>query len=102
MEDQPVAEIAVSIWKKFTKFIAYWEGSCKSLRPGLKSYEALLNHFRDLLKSMKLQFFSFLAGILKLYLTVFYDNIPNHLEKFLSNSCDLFFEEMLYTKLIHL
>lgn len=101
MEDQPVAKITVSIWKKFTKFITYWKGSCKSSRPGLKLYEALLNHFRDLLKSMKLQFFSFLAGILKPYLTVFQTNspiktfTPNHLEKFLSNCYDLFFEEML-------
>ena len=37
-DDQPVAERAASIWKHLAKVVHYWEGSCKSLRPGNKSY----------------------------------------------------------------
>ena len=75
IEDQPVAERAASIWKHFTKVVHYWEGLCESLRPANKSYETLLKHYRDPLVPMKLQFFVFIAGILKLYL-IFQTNRP--------------------------
>ena len=42
MEDQPVAERAVSTWKNFTKDIAYLGEFCKSSRPSVKSYETLV------------------------------------------------------------
>ena len=76
IEDQPVAERAASIWKHFTKVVHYWEGLCKSLRPANKSYETLVKHYRDPLVPMKLQFFAFIAGILKPYLTIFQTNRP--------------------------
>ena len=69
-EGQPVAERAVRIWKKV---IAYWKCLCKSSRPGVKSYETLVS---TLLMPMKLQFLTFLAKILKPYLTVFQTNKP--------------------------
>ena len=76
IDDQPVAEQAASIWKHFTKAVHHWEGLCKSLRPTNKSYETLVKHYRDPLVPIKLQFFAFIAGILKPYLTIFQANRP--------------------------
>ena len=76
MEDQPVAERDVNIWKNFTKVITCWEGFCKSSRPGVKSYETLVNHHGDVLIPMKLQLFAFLASILEPDITVFQTNNP--------------------------
>ena len=88
MEDQLVAERAGSIWKKFTKVIVYWEGLCKSSRLGVKSYQTLVNHHRDLLILMKL--FASLASNSEPYITVFQTNNPmvpfmqDNLEKILN------------------
>ena len=44
IEDHPVVEQAVSIWKHLTNVVHYWEGLCKSLRPANKSYKTLVKH----------------------------------------------------------
>ena len=48
----------------------------KFARPANKSYETLIEHSRDPLVPMKLQFFAFIAGILKPYPTIFQTNRP--------------------------
>ena len=106
--DQAVAERAASIWKHFTKVIHYWERLCKSLRPAKKSYRTLIKHYRDPLVLMKLQFFAFIAGILKPYLTTFQTNRPmvpfmcDELMETLHQLLRLIFSKMLRKKLIQL
>ena len=87
VEDQHVAERAIQIWNSFKAVINYWEGLCKSKRPSDKSYESLVQHYKDPLILSKLQFFAFIASIFKPFLTIFQTDRPmvpfllNELEK---------------------
>ena len=76
VEDQPVAEHAIQIWNSFKVVINYWEGLCKSKRPSKKSYESLVQHYKDPLIPSKLQFFAFIGSIFKPFLTTFQTNHP--------------------------
>ena len=76
IEDQDVAEQASEIWSLIVSTVKYWEGLCKSKRLQNKSYEASVAHHQDLLIPAKLQFFIFIAGILKPYLVVFQTDSP--------------------------
>ena len=49
----------------------YWEGLCKSLRLANKSHDLLVKHYIDPVVPMKLQFFAFIAEIVKSYLSIF-------------------------------
>ena len=76
IEGKPVAERGIVVWENFVKVKSHWEGLCKSSRPPVKSYETLVNYYRDPLIPIKMQFFSFLAGILRPYLTIFQTDNP--------------------------
>ena len=76
IEDKPVAERGIVIWKNFVKVISHWEGLCKSSQPPVKCYETLVNHYWDPLIPIKMQFFSFIAGIFRPYLTIFQTDTP--------------------------
>ena len=65
IEDKPVTERGIAICENFVKLALHWEGLCKSSRPLVKSYEVLVNHYRDSLMPIKMQFSSFIASILR-------------------------------------
>ena len=108
MEDQPVAECAIQIWKSFKAVINYWEGLCKSKRPSNKSYESLVQHYKDPLIPSKLQFFAFIASIFKLFLTTFQTDHPmvpfllNEFEKIINLLLPLIFKKDALEKQIQL
>ena len=99
VEDQPVAERAIQIWNSFKAVINNWEGLCKSKRPSNKSYESLVQHYKDLLIPSKLQFFAFIASTFKPFLTTFQTDrsmVPfllNELEKIVNLLLRLIFKK---------
>ena len=76
VEDRVVADRAVEVWSSIVSSIKYWEGLCKSKRPANKSYEFLASNYTDILIPVKLNFFSFIAGIFEPYLKVFQTDAP--------------------------
>ena len=76
VEDQDVAERASEIWSSIVSTVKYWGRLCKSKLPQNKSYETLVAYHQYLLIPAKLQFFIFIAGILKPYLVVFQTDSP--------------------------
>ena len=99
VENQPVAERAIQIWNSFKAVIKYWEGLCKSKRPSDKSYESLVQHYKDPLIPSKLQFFAVIASIFKPFLTTFQTDRPivpflfNELEKIVNLHLRLIFKK---------
>ena len=77
IEDKEVAERALEVWKSVVATIRYWEGLSKSKKPkNNKSFDCLVNHYQDLLMTAKLNFFAFIAGILKPFLVLFQTDNP--------------------------
>ena len=71
-----VALRALQIWSSIKAVTNYWESLCKSKRPSNKSYETLVKYRTDVLVPCKLQFFAFVAGILKPFLQIFQTDRP--------------------------
>ena len=76
IEDESVAERALTLWPNIVKMIKHWEGLCKSRRPKNKSYTNLTKHYLDTLFPVKLQFFKDIASHLKGYLEVMQTDNP--------------------------
>ena len=76
MEDQAVANQLKEIWPHITKMVRHWESLPKSRRPNSKSYDVTVKGAKDELTVAKLSFFSFIAGLLKPYLTKFQTDQP--------------------------
>ena len=56
------------ILENIKSLVKYWESKLKSKRPSSKSYENLKAALNDPLTTAKLQFFSFITGILQPFL----------------------------------
>ena len=71
IEDEGVAEVAITVWPGMVKFISYYEQLCKSKRPAKnKSYDLLVEAVKDKLVPAKFQFFKDVASILMPFLKV--------------------------------
>ena len=57
IEYKPVAKRAITVWKNFVKVISHWKGLFKSSRPPAKSYETLVDHYRDPWIALRFIFF---------------------------------------------
>ena len=66
----------IEVWPSVVKRVAYWESLSRSRHPQLKSYGCLVECYSDPLVPAKLHFFSFVAGIFELYLTLFQTDAP--------------------------
>ena len=76
VEDQAVADQLKEIWPHITKVVRHWESLPKSRRPNSKSYDVTVKGAKDELTVAKLSFFSFIAVLLKLYLTKYQTDQP--------------------------
>ena len=76
VEDQAVADRLKKIWPHIIKMVTHWESLPKSSRPNSKSYDAVVKGVKDELTFAKLSFFSFIAGLLKPYLTKYQTDQP--------------------------
>ena len=56
--------------------VTHWESLPKSSRPNSKSYDPVVKGVKDELTFAKLSFFSFIAGLLKPYLTKYQTDQP--------------------------
>ena len=56
--------------------VIHWESLPKSSWPNSKSYDAVVKGVKDELTFAKLSFFSFIAGLLKPYLTKYQTDQP--------------------------
>ena len=65
VEDKIAADRVVYIGQNIKSLVKHWESKPKSKRPSSKSYENLKAAVNDPLTTAKLQFFSFVAGILQ-------------------------------------
>ena len=76
VEDQAVADRLKKIWPHIIKMVTHWESIPKSSRLNSKSYDAVVKGVKDELTFAKLSFFSFIAGLLKPYLTKYQTDQP--------------------------
>ena len=76
VEDQVVADRLKEIWPHTTKVVRHWESLLKSRRLNSMSYDVAVREAKDKLTVAKLSFFSFIACLLKPYLTKYQINQP--------------------------
>ena len=77
LKDKEVAERALEVWASVVATVRYWESLCKSKKPkNNNSFDTLVIHYQDLLMIAKLDFFAFMASILKPFLVLFQTNNP--------------------------
>lgn len=76
VEDKKVADRLIEIWPHMERILRYWESLPKSKRPCTKGYEALKNAVSDSLTTVKLYFFSHVAGLMLPYLTRYQTEKP--------------------------
>ena len=82
VENDVVANRALSIWSKVIEVLDYWKGLPKSKQPGRgrpgenKSYDFLLSKMNDLLVPVKLRFFEETAKKLNNFLVTFQTSSP--------------------------
>ena len=67
IEDKPVAERLIDVWRNILKIFDFWEGLVKSKQPKSKSYDNVKAHINDKLIVAKLHFFAYVAGIMGLH-----------------------------------
>ena len=58
----------ISIWPSMVRIVNHWESLPKSKHPSCKSYEFVVNAVKNELSFARLQFFSYLASMFKLFL----------------------------------
>ena len=68
VENKVVANRLIELWPSIEKKVRYWNKFSKSKQPRSKSYENVLQAVDDPFTTIKLMFFSYLAGILEPYL----------------------------------
>ena len=76
VEDQPVANRLIEIWPNIIKIVIYWRKLPASKKPSSKSYHAVDRAVGDEFTVAKLSFFSFIAMLLKPYLTKYQTDMP--------------------------
>ena len=76
VEDQVVADRLKEIWPHTIKVVRQWESLLKSRRLNSMSYDVAVREAKDKLTVAKLSFFSFIACLLKPYLTKYQTNQP--------------------------
>ena len=63
--DKKLVEILISIWPSIVKMVNHWESLPKSKRPSCKSYEFVVNAVKNEHSLARLQFFNYLASMVK-------------------------------------
>ena len=77
IKDKEVAERALEVWASVVATVRYWESLCKPKKPkNNNSFDTLVIHYQDLLMIAKLDFFAFMASILKPFLVLFQTDNP--------------------------
>ena len=76
VEDRQVAERLLEIWRNILNINSFWQKLPKSKRPNSKSFLNLQSAINDLITPTKLSFFSFIAGILQLFLVKYQTDDP--------------------------
>ena len=96
VESKPVADRAVEIWPEIRKLMAFWEKLPKSKQPKCKSFLKVQKAVHDPTTVLKLEFFSFIAGLLEPYLLAYQTDSPmipfmyEDLQKLVTNLLKLF------------
>ena len=93
VEGQKVSERIVEIWPSVIKIMNHWMSLPPSKQPQCKTYEVVKGAIKDLFKVTKLKFFSFIAGLLMPYLTIYQSQKP--LIPFLYDDLQSFYKELL-------
>ena len=68
VENKQVADLAFLVWSNIIKITKFWMGLPKYKQPKCKSFTVLTDSVFDLFMPAKLQFFSYVAGLLEPYL----------------------------------
>ena len=102
IENELVARRAQKIWPKYVEIIEFWRGLPKSKQLGKgkegqnKSYDRLIEHQKDVLVPLKLQFFEEVAKQLNSFLIKFQTDSPmvpflvESLESMIQKFCSMF------------
>ena len=76
VENKLVAERMIELWQNLIKLINFWTSLPKSKQPTCKSYGSVCDAVQDPFMILKLMFFSFVCGLVELYLKVFQSDCP--------------------------
>ena len=98
VEDKIVADRLLLIWENIMALVKHWEAKPKSKRPSSRSYENLKVSVNDPLTVAKLQFSSFLAGVLQPFLKSYQTGEPMVL--FLYNDIFSLLQQILQTVVV--
>ena len=69
IKDEQVTVRAIKIWDDLCQLCTFWQSQPKSKQPSSESYLTLLSTSKDPLILAKLDFFSYIAGTPKTFLT---------------------------------
>ena len=93
VEHQKFSDGIVAIWLSVIKIMNHWMSLPRSKQPKCKSYEVVMGAIKDPFPVAKFIFFSFIAGRLKPYLTIYQSQKP--LIPFLYDNLQSSYKELL-------
>ena len=76
VENKLVAEAMIEVWPNLIKLINFWTSIPNSKPPTCKNYGNVCDAVKDPFMISKLMFFSFVCGLVELYLNVFQGDRP--------------------------